>query len=112
MPDAITIKTNGHARELKSYAELPAGVAAREFDYVGELTEADDAAYDSRFFEYRGSWYDTQEFQRVPSDASSFEGWDGVQTESYFSAVLIRYPFEWDGMTVDYGAVVVAYAHW
>lgn len=105
----ITIKTNGHARELKPFYALPANVQA-EFDYMGAPDESNDEHYSSRFFEYRGSWYDSNEFERATGEA--FAAWDAWQTESYFSAVLIRYPLEWDGTTVDYDSVVVGYSHW
>lgn len=120
-----TIKTNGHARELWPYFDLPAEVDG-QFDYV-----PDGERYDNRFFRYRGSWYDVNDgFERIVresaklrdplaydpfgirvSDDSPLLGWDGAQAESAFSAVLIRWAKEWDG-TTDYDAVVVGYAHW
>lgn len=107
--DAVTIKSNGHARELRALYELPES-AREQFDYVGPCDESSDEAWSQRFFKYRGAWYDVNEFERAHGEA--FAAWDGWQAESAFSAVLIRYALEWDGSTVDYGAVVVGYAHW
>jgi len=108
----ITIKTNGHPRELMMLAELPESVVRHDFSYMAEdWDNKSDECYTKRFFEYRGAWYDTHEFQMAP-DALRERGWYGAQPESYFSAVLIKYPFEWDSITVDYDSVVVGYAHW
>lgn len=91
----ITIKTNGHARELRCAADLDPKVLEDQFDYI-----KGEELWSPRLFEYRGSWYDTAEFER-----STTPGWDGVQCESAFSAVLIRYGDE-------YESVAVGYAHW
>lgn len=84
----ITVITNGHARDLVSWHDLP--TEQREyFDYV---TDEEDR-YSPRFVEYLGSWYDVNEFERVGT-YRNFEllyRWHGIQTDSYFSATLIRY---------------------
>lgn len=94
----MKVTTNNVPRGLVSLAELPAGVAASEFDYV----DADDA-HGPRFFRYRGAWYDVQEFVRIVKrshatgwahgvdDGSPLLAWDGVATDSAFSATLVRY---------------------
>jgi hypothetical protein len=102
----ITIKTNNHVRELIAYADLSPAIAA-EFDYLADDTEDH---YTPRFFAYRGAWHDTHEFERNTN--AMFDGWHAVQTESYFSAVLIRYPDTVDGVHTDWDSVVVAYSHW
>ena len=54
-------------------------------------------------FRYRGELYDLGEFEYA---ADKFEGaWDAWQTESYFSAVAIRY-------VEDFERVIVARLHW
>jgi hypothetical protein len=124
----VTIKTNGHARPLLPYNQLPDEVGPKVFYYIGDEVDLDDNGdadelYNPRFFEYRGSWYDTQQFVRIETErTNSFTiavekgnpllKWDGCQTESYFSAVLIRYPYEWDGITLDTDHIVVGYSHW
>lgn len=102
--------TNGHLRELVGLAELPAGVAASEFDYV----DADELAvtgedWTPRFFNYRGGWYDTHEFERVGHDIAAL-GYDDWQTQSYFNCVAVGY-FDADGYAYD-SAVRVAFIHW
>lgn len=103
MDVVTTIKSNMHTRPLFAVSDLPAGVAADWFSYV----DADD--YSARFFEYRGAWYDVHEFQVAP-DGYKARGWDGVQPESYFSAVLVQW-FDRDGAYRD-DEIVVGYAHW
>jgi hypothetical protein len=97
------LKCNGKPRELVAGYELPEGVHAEWFDYVP--AESDDF-FSTRFFEYRGSWYDTREFEHVRDGGIAKDlGFHGMQGESYFSAVLIRY-------TEDYESVIVGYLHW
>lgn len=104
----MKISTDNQPRHLLSLAELPDGIAAREFDYV-----TDDHA--PRFFKYRGAWYDVQEFVRIApraravgfehpaDDGSPLLAWDGIATDSYFTATLARYADE---------SVIVGRASW
>lgn len=111
----MTIKTNGHRRELHTFGELPA--KAREyFDYLSE-----DDHHWPRFVLYRGSWYDVLDFVRVtvaPEHASfghnvdpdsPLAAWDAIATESYFSAVLMRWWREEDYLEPDHDFVVMGY---
>ena len=87
-------KTNHKPRFLSSFVELTE--AQREdFTYLDE-----EEYYSPRFFQFRGSFYDTNEFTR--SDMAEY---DGIQTCSYFDAVAIKY-------TEDMESVVVTYLHW
>lgn len=110
--DKVYVKCNHHPRALVSYAELPTGVAAREFDYLdaAELaTTGED--YSPRFVQYRGSWYDTQEFDSSP-DFARVHGFDAWQTQSVFSAVGLQW-FDKEGNLLDFGdSVIVGYMHW
>ena len=100
MADALTnITTNNHAIPLLSGYELTAKERA-ELDYVDDAEMAD--AHD-RFFRYRGGIYDTQQFTRIdvhpnhsPFGTSvprsdPMARWDGIQTDSFFSGVVIRH---------------------
>ena len=99
----ITIKTNGHARDLLAYVDLtPAQREDVEF-YMGAPDADNEEHYALRFFIYRGATYDVHEFERAWRP--DLEAWDGAQGESYFSAVLVRYTDHFDG-------VIVGYAHW
>lgn len=92
-------KTNGHARDLLTIEELPQGIVEEWFEYV----EPDDDQWSARFFEYRGSWYDTSDgFIPTPNLPTGVAIW---QPESCFSAVGIRY-------VEDYSRVIVTHCHW
>lgn len=87
----MTIKTNNVPRPLHALVDLPDSVRA-QFDYIDE-----DESYSARLFQYRGSWYDSHEFQsttRGLTEFSPLKAWDAFQSESMFSAVLIRFMFD------------------
>lgn len=104
----MKIISNNQPRHLMALHELPRKVAEAEFDYV-----TDDLA--PRFFKYRGAWYDVQEFVRIApraravgfehpaDDGSPLLAWDGIATDSYFTATLARYADE---------SVIVGRASW
>lgn len=96
------VKCNNKPRPLYSLADRPE--LAEEFDYI-----TGDDQYSARLFNYRGSWYDYYEFE-VAADNFKALGFDGMQGESYFSAVAVRY-FDADGYEYD-GEIVVGYIHW
>lgn len=98
-------KTNGHPRQLVAWHDLPPE-AKDEMQYL--LAGALEDLYTLRFFEYRGSWYDAYEFEPTRAEGAEgvvrglgFEAW---QTESAFSAVLIK--------SYEYDEVIVGYLHW
>ena len=104
----VTIKTNGHRRELVSYWQLPVDVRA-EFEYMVERGCEDDM-YSPRFVLYRGSWYDTSDceggWNGMPSE---FKGWDEYASDSAFSGVLFRFPHNEFGEYEDDLVVVGTY---
>lgn len=102
--EQLTIVTNNHERPLFAAHELPAGVVDEWFDYITE-----EESYSTRFFQYRGSWYDYYEFQ-LTSERIAAEGWNGIQPQSYFDAIAVRY-FDRDGNHLD-DTIVVAHIHW
>lgn len=98
----ITVITNNHAYELHAYYTLPTKVR-EQFDY---LADNEDEQYSDRFFNYRGYWYDANEFS-VNTDTTL--PYDGVQSESYWSGTAIKY------IKGDYGdisSVKVARLSW
>jgi len=103
---SITIITNNVPRELISVDQVP--VAEQHwFDYV----EGEDR-FSPRIFQYLGSFYDVNEFSYVPTHFAagvpdSLQRWDGIQTDSFFSGVLVRWPIEFGCTTPDYERVVV-----
>lgn len=78
---AIRIRSDNKWKQFKYRHEVPASVLARQFAH---LDEDDDG-----FILYRGHWYHTSDFMRIPP-GSDFKGWDGYASDSYFSGVLIK----------------------
>ena len=97
------VKCNYQWRELFAVDHLDEKDQA-DFDYI----EGEDR-YSNRLFQYRGSWYDSNEFT-LASDSIKAQGFDGMQAESYFSAVVVRC-FDADGHYHD-DEVIVGYIHW
>lgn len=100
----LTIRTNNVPRDVVSYADLTEA-EQRDFDYI----DAEEHFY-PRLFRYRGSVYDSHEFVRIVprarqrgfehgADADSpLLAWDGIQTESFSSAIVLRWARnEWNG---------------
>lgn len=88
--DKPIIKTNNVPRDLLSGYELTPA-ERKEVDYLSD-EELDDAS--ARFFRYRGNLYDLHEFQGsrgLPVD-SILRKWDAYQSDSHFSAVVVRFP--------------------
>ena len=81
--------TNNKPRVLLMWAELPEGIGESEFDYV-----EDGDRHEPRFFNYRGAWYDAFEFEYIsdqPCYAPLRGKWAAVQTDSFFSGIVIRF---------------------
>jgi len=58
-----------------------------EFDYL----VGDDQQWGRMFARYRGSTFDLGEFLRPAAELAA-EGWDGYQSDTFFSATLLRFP--------------------
>lgn len=100
------LKTNRQPRPLYSTTDaIYLGADPRDFEYI-EGKETRD--WDKRIFQYRGSWYDANEFE-VATDQIKALGFDGTQSESMFSAVLVTYWDRW-GTYLDQ-SIIVGYIH-
>lgn len=97
------VHTNRHARPLHSYLDLLESERA-DFEYI----EGEDR-YSLRLFNYRGAWFDYHEFEVAGHDVKAL-GFDGVQTDSYFSATVVSY-FDREGNELD-GEIIVGRIHW
>ena len=113
----MKITSNYRVHELKSLSELPE--SEREFfDYVNDNSER-------RFFRAYGSWYDASEFTYIAQpntrtepfytglvapEGSPLTKWQGVQTQSVWDAIVIRYPDDGYGPDTEY--VIVGHATW
>lgn len=88
----LTIITNNRPRDLLCLADIPKHIAIDEFGYIdsGEF-------YTPRIVAYRGAFYDVNEFTRTPNneparqELNDLSAWDGYQSNSYFSGVVLRY---------------------
>jgi hypothetical protein len=104
----VTVVTNNQPRNLIDGWELTAKERA-DFDYLdwASIQEGTDGA---TFFRYRGQLYDLGEFQRdygITRDSglpAHLSKWDGYQSDSFFSATVVR--LSNDGETVVVGTVL------
>ena len=88
----ITIRTNNVPRDVIEAYELTEK-ERQEFDYLD--WKAIDAGEDgASFFRFKRQLYNLGEFilpsQYEDKEQSPFKGWDGMQSDSYFSGVLVR----------------------
>ena len=96
----LTIKTNHQFRNLIYGYELTDKERA-EFDYIDDIDS-------HNFFRYRGIVYDPDEFMRIPDcanqrldpDLEPMLAWDGYQSDSYFSGVLVKYSDDFEQIKV------------
>jgi hypothetical protein len=96
---ALSIITNWARRPLVSVADLPVKAAA-DFDYIKE-----DERFTPRIVNYRGSWFDVFDTQRIEPDSDRAHpmGWamrvhpgsplclfDSIISDTYFSGMLFK----------------------
>lgn len=96
----LTIVTNNVPREVINGWQLTADERA-EFDYYD--WDGDDAeGLEQSFFRYKGELHDLGEFMRWESgpDDHPFYQWDGYQSDSFFSGLLVRYCEDWEYVVV------------
>ena len=107
----MQIKTNNQPRPVIYWYDLTDAERA-ELDYI----DTDTAQDDFRGFRYKGAVYDLGEFSAIctrsqqarsqysfahtAEDDSPLAAWHGIQTDSYFSGVVVRYSDDFDTVTV------------
>ena len=79
----MKIITNHHYRPVLYWHDL----TTKEQE---ELNMYEDV-HESRFFRYQDWCYDLNDFWRTDSNDNWKDNWDGYKTDSYFSAVLVKY---------------------
>lgn len=85
----MTIKTNNVPRGLLYWFDLTPK-EQKEFDH--------DEREDSCYFRFKGWVYCMDNFLclhnkvHMPSGQEIFPGWDGYESDSFFSGIVIRYP--------------------
>lgn len=107
MTDTFTIATNHHVRPVLDAYELTPAQRV-EFDYL-DWTAIEAGTDSASFFRYRGQLYDLSEFMRVDYTVGSLAGWDGYQSDSFFSGLVVKYS-ELDGDTYGSGVIVGIYS--
>jgi hypothetical protein len=105
----MNIVTNNVPRPVIDAWELTAS-EQEEFDYVN--WPAIEAGEDSAsFFRYKGQLYDLGEFTadygitRGSGLPDEMKGWDGYMSESFFSAIVVKYVNEDGDWSVIVGTV-------
>lgn len=92
----MKIISNHHWRPFLFRYEVPDKVLQNEFDW----TDSKDG-----FLQYRGIWYHINDFLVVePEGELEKMGWNGIATNSYFSAVVIA--ISPDGETYKVGVAL------
>lgn len=88
----MTIKTNYHPHPVIRAEDLTAD-ERKEFDWIdtSDTLTWDDA----EFFRYRDSVYCLSDFE-----ATNVAEWDGQHTDSFFSAILVKYVNDGDDVIV------------
>jgi hypothetical protein len=86
----MQIKTNNHVRLILDWDQLTKK-EQKEFDW---MDEEDKIGAD--FVRYKGNVYYINDFMRCPPGVEEFKGWDGYEADSYFSAVLVKWPDKFD----------------
>jgi hypothetical protein len=92
MTSETTIQTDNVPQDVLGWHDLTDAERA-EFDYL----DTDDRQLEAQFVRYRDATYDLGEFQWVGTGVNgqtgngAFLDWHGFHTDSYFSAVLVKY---------------------
>ena len=95
----MKIVTNNVPRDLLSAHELDPALREKEFDYISEGEWFEDCH--NRFFQYKGVWYDVNEFSvNTTHPQLPLDKWDGIQTDSFFSGIVIKYCDDFEGVIV------------
>lgn len=92
----MSIRTNHIPRSILAGYELTES-EREEFDYIAWEDE------DGLFFRYKGQIYDLGEFSRVTDvqrNCHGFDNWDGYQSDSYFSAIVVKYVNDFESVIV------------
>jgi hypothetical protein len=96
----MKITTNNHPREIVDAWEL-SPAERKEFDYIDwEKVEAGEES--ASFFRYKRQLYDLGEFDRTNtlSSASGLFGWDGFLSDSFFSAIVVKFVDDFERVIV------------
>lgn len=102
--EGVTIRTNFHHRDVIDAWQLTEAERA-EFDYL-DWEAIHEGRDNASFFRYRGQLYDIGEFStdygitRGSGLPDYLARWDAYMSESFFSAIAIRYVDDYEGIVV------------
>ena len=85
----LTVRTNNVPRDYIYGIEFDGKERQKMLDQFDYLTEEEFNGHS--FVNYKGYWYDTGEFLRIPDNEGELGKWQGYSSDSYFSGVVIRY---------------------
>lgn len=86
----VKVTTNGVPRDVVEAYELTAG-EREAFDYL-DWSAVDRGEASASFFRYGGELHDLGEFSAWASTPhESLRSWDGYRSDSFFSALVVRY---------------------
>lgn len=100
MSETIII-TNNVPRPIIEAEQL--SMSARAEFYYLDWEAIKDGSDSASFFRYKGQLYDLGDFQRFEnrdSASSSFPGWLGFQSDSFYSGILVRYTDDMESVIV------------
>ena len=82
----MNITTNHIYRDVLRYQDL--NISVRK-----EIEGSYEGVEESQFFIYKNTVYDLSDFM-VPESTTIFGGWDGYCTDSFFSAIVIKFKYK------------------
>lgn len=94
----MKVITNHHHRDvIDAWSLTPK--EREEFDYLDwpAIAAGEDSA---SFFRYRGDLHDLGEFMRWDTRPDELKQWDGYRSDSFFSALVVRYVDNCEGVVV------------
>jgi hypothetical protein len=80
----LKLITDNRFKPFKYGNEVPKKVLKDQFDHLEDGEDQDG------FFKYRGNWYHTSDFMVASDKMQKATGFDGINTDSIFSAILIK----------------------
>ena len=79
----LKLITDNRFKSFKYGNEVPKKVLQEQFDHLENGEDSDG------FFKYRGTWYHTSDFLVASDKMKAATGFDGINTDSLFSAILL-----------------------
>ena len=79
----LRLITDNRFKQFKYGNEVPKKVLIDQFEHLEDGEDSDG------FFKYRGTWYHISDFLTASDKIKKITGFDGINTDSLFSAVLL-----------------------